>query len=185
MLFRSEKDVLDCRTKYVRIVSKPIGNKTRYFTQLIKEGLPPTRGLPKATEGIGGLDEGPSNIAVVVPNSVAAFLPLAPMVQTQEAEIRRLQRAMDRSLRATNPAYYNVDGTIKKGRKTWEKSRQYLKLQRKVKKLKQSQASERKRSHGETTNKLVALAKDWKGEDISHLSFQKNYGKSEKFIKKL
>jgi len=47
-------------------------------------------------------------------------------------EIRREQRAQDRSLRATNPFNNNVDGTVKKGSKKWHKSNRYKKRQKKI-----------------------------------------------------
>lgn len=41
-------------------------------------------------------------------------------------------RAMDRSRRAMNPGNYNLDGTIRKGRKVWINSNRYRKLQKNI-----------------------------------------------------
>lgn len=86
-----ERDSLACRTKYVRIVRRKVRGRMRYYAQLVQEGNPPTRDLPLAKGGVGGLDIGPSTVAVVAPGKAAALLPLAPSVDTPAAQIRRLQ----------------------------------------------------------------------------------------------
>lgn len=47
-------------------------------------------------------------------------------------EIKKLQKAMGRSLHATNSQNYNTDGAIKKGKKTWIKSNHYKQLEYKL-----------------------------------------------------
>jgi len=38
--------------------------------------------------------------------------------------------------------------------------------------------AERKREHGELAYRLMTLARDWRTEDVSHLSFHENFGRS-------
>lgn len=51
---------------------------------------------------------------------------------------------MDRSRRATNPDNFENDGTVRKGRKTWNRSARYRKLAVKRRERKMSLAAERK-----------------------------------------
>jgi hypothetical protein len=122
---RWQVHALACKTKYVRVLKRE--GKHPWSVQLVQEGLPPKRNLPRAKEGTGCMDLGPQAAAVVLP-TVAALLTLAPKVQDKEDEITRIPRAMERSRRATNPDNYRADGTVKRGCK-WIKSRPYLRLQ--------------------------------------------------------
>lgn len=117
-------------TKYCRIVRKKFSSGWHYYVQLIQEGIPPQ----KHARGIGriGIDIGASTVATV--SETACHLDvLGDSVETKEKEIRRLQRKMDRSRRATNPQNYKEDGTIKKGKKRWTYSHHYQKNARSVK----------------------------------------------------
>ena len=60
---------------------------------------------------------------------------LGPDIPVIDAEIRRINRAMDRSRRASNPEYFNEDGTIRKGRKKWHYSNRYSRMRKKRKEL--------------------------------------------------
>ena len=98
----------------------------------------------------------------MVENTLAATLELAPFAEEPADEVTRSQRAMDRSRRATNPQNYNPDGTNKKGRKQWHKSRPYLRLEKSLAESKRKQAAERKREHGELANQCIAQSIHWK-----------------------
>lgn len=88
----------------------------------------------------------------------ADLVELADLVQDIELEKRRIQRKMDRSRRAANPDNYAEDGTIKRGVKlTHNKSRRYLRLQKKLSHLQHCQAETRKRQHNELANHLLTL----------------------------
>ena len=176
---RWQADALACPTKYVRIVRRKLRGRHRYYAQLVQAGKPPSRGLPLApNDHKAALDRGPSKIDVVVENTLAATLELAPFAEEPADEVTRSQRAMDRSRRATNPQNYNPDGTNKKGRKQWHKSRPYLRLEKSLAESKRKQAAERKREHGELAHQCIAQAIHWKEENISDKSFQKNFGRS-------
>ena len=101
--------------KYVRVLKRIIRSKTRWYAQLILKGIPPCNQRHKTTYGVGsaGIDPGISTMAFVS-NEDARLYELAPGIAENEAEIRRVNRAMDRSRRANNPQNYNSDGTLKK-----------------------------------------------------------------------
>lgn len=203
ILFRAEKDLLvvkwsglvlpvifdpnddwqhrvlaEHRTKYVRIVWREIHGKTRVYAQFAQEGLPPPRkGHAIGTEVIG-IDIGPSTIAVVGETS-SILEPLCPGVVVPAAAIRRIQRKMDRSRRASNPEAFNSDGTYKKGAKARKRSKVYQEDRAKKAEIERRLAAERKRSHGELSNRVLAVGNQISTEDVSFKGWQKSrYGKS-------
>jgi hypothetical protein len=76
---------------------------------------------------------------------------------TNERKERRLNRAMDRSRRTTNPEYYNDDGTIKKGKKNWKYSKRYRKLKARHQELCRINAINRHLAIREDVNHLRSL----------------------------
>lgn len=64
---------------------------------------------------------------------------------------------MDRSRRATNPDNDNEDGTIRKGKKTWQYSKRYKKLREKYRELNRISAVNREYANNELANKMRAL----------------------------
>jgi hypothetical protein len=64
---------------------------------------------------------------------------------------------MDRSRRATNSDNYNEDGTIRKGKKTWNYSKRYKKLREKHRELCRISAVNREYANNELANKMRAL----------------------------
>jgi hypothetical protein len=125
------------------------------------------------------LDIGPSTVAIVADDAVA-LQKFAPRVEHPWKEIRVLQRAQDRSLRAMNPKNYEANGTIKKGPKRWEKSARYLKRQLELKELERCLAAGRRGEHGQTVNEILGLGNLIQIEKVSYRSFQKNFGRSAK-----
>lgn len=165
------------RTKYCRVLWRNVNGSRRWFVQLMQEGLAPVK-HEQACREIVGLDIGPSTIAVVGDNS-ASLVKFCDTVIQPWKESRRLQRAMDRSKRATNPHCFNAYGTWKNGQKFTPSKRctairtEYAEVERKL-------AAERKRAHGELANQILGLGNVIQSETLSYLAFQKNYGKSVK-----
>ncbi|MEO8838119.1 MAG: hypothetical protein ABI351_05360, partial [Herbaspirillum sp.] len=93
------------RTKYCRVLWRNVRGKRRWFVQLMQEGKPPAKHAV-AEGAIVGLDIGPSTIAVVGDDS-ASLVQFCETVTQPWKETRRLQRAMDRSKRTTNPQCFN------------------------------------------------------------------------------
>jgi len=122
---------------------------------------------------------GPSTLAVVSDRAVA-LVPLAPEVQQPWAATRRLQRAMDRSRRTTNPHCYNANGTFKCGAKITVRSRGYLKLNAQLAETERVLEKRRARSHGRLSNGILGLGNRIQTEKLNYTAFQKRFGRSTK-----
>jgi transposase len=170
---------LSCRVKYCRIIKRIFNGKAQFFVQLILEGKPFIKEKNKSSDNTVGLDIGPSTIAVVN-DEQATVERFCDELKDKQKETRRLQRKLDRQRRANNPQNYNPDGTIKKGKKTNNDSKRYLKTKTKLAELQRKLAAHRKSLHGNLANRILKLGKHIKTEKLSYRAFQKNYGKSVK-----
>jgi transposase len=141
------------------------------------EGKPFVKPKNKLGKGNVGLDIGPSTIAIVG-DGIAQLKEFGEELEFDAAHIRRLQRRMDRSRRATNPNNYNVNGTVKKGKKKWNSSKSYLKTRRAKANLERKLAAHRKSLHGELVNTILCNGDVIKLEKLSYKAFQKLFGKS-------
>ncbi len=166
-------------TKYCRILWRNINGHRRWYVQLVQQGTAPVRYDFPLTGCAVGLDVGPSAIAITS-ESGAGLERFAPSVDQPWRETKRIQRALDRSRRATNPDNYNANGTNKKGARSWVKSSRYLLLQKKLAEIERRLASVRKSEHGQLTNKILGLGNIIKTEKLSYKAFQKLYGRSVK-----
>ena len=168
---------LNSKVKYVRLVRRKINGRNRFYAQLVCQGKPFIK--PKNYLGTGdvGIDIGPSTIAVVSDTDVQ-LQQFAPTLEFEAAHIRRLQRKMDRSRRATNPGNYNPNGTLKKGKKQWNSSKTYLKIRSAKANLERKLAAHRKSLHGELVNTILRTGDTIKLEKLSYKAFQKLFGKS-------
>lgn len=168
------------KTKYVRILKREIRGKVRFFVQLIQEGYPPTKRNRKIandeTKRVG-IDIGPSTIAISS-EELVQLRELAPECYADEKELRRIQRAMDRSKRANNLQNYHENGTIKKGKKQWIYSNRYIKLRRERKEQYRKMAVQRKQSHEKLANEILALGSDIRVETMRFQSLQKRAKKT-------
>lgn len=149
------REALTHRVKYCRIVRKPMGTKYHYYLQLVLEGIPPKKHsfLP---DGRVGIDPGVSTEAVVSERG-CLLAELAPERKDISKEIRRIQRRMDRSRRATNPGNYNPDGTVKKrqARKKWQYSKNYKQDRMRLKTLRRRNADTAKQSEECLANEVL------------------------------
>lgn len=141
-----EAHALAHHTKYVRLVRRNLRGKSRFYAQLIQEG----RALLKKKHTIGqgktiGLDIGPSTIAVVG-EKTAYLTSFCTELQENEKQIKKLQKDLDRSRRATNPNNYNEKGIPLKNT-TWKMSSRYRKKQQKLSEQKRMIAASRKTLH--------------------------------------
>lgn len=168
---------LASETKYSRVIRRTIRGRDRWYVQLMQEGAPPRKARHEIGSEIVGLDIGPSTIAVVGETD-ASLERFCPTVEQPWREARKIQRAMDRSRRATNPENYNENGTVKKGAHKWVKSSRYRDLRAQLAETERCLASERKRSQGELANRVLAIGSVVRTEKISYRSFQKNFGRS-------
>lgn len=153
------------RPCYASIVCKTIRGKLRVYLHLTVEGFP----FPKRTkdgvikhpcgDGIVGCDIGTQTIAYTSDHVVGLenLAERGNSIRCVERQQRLVQRAMDRSRRAMNPDNYNADGTIRKGKKAWTKSKRYQKLQLRYRKLCRVSAENRKLAIHEQVHKMRSL----------------------------
>ena len=170
------EQALRCRVKFCRLCRSFIRGKWKYSVQLILEGQPPVKvtdtGEIKHSIGTGrvGLDIGPQTLAVAAANTVR-LVELADKIQNIENQLRVINRAMDRSRRATNPSFFNEDGTIIKRKpnekRIWNTSTRYKKLAAERKDLYRKQAAIRKQQHFELANYIVSLGDEVYIEDMN------------------
>ena len=106
-------------------------------------------------------------------------------VPNLQKAIRRIQRAMDRSRRLSNPDNYHADGTIKKARPgekrvrlQWVFTSSYVRLRAKLKESHRVLAAYRRTEHGKLANRVVAMGNTVMAEKLSYKAFQRMFGKS-------
>jgi hypothetical protein len=171
---------LEAATKFCRIVWRTVKGKRRWYLQPAQTGLTPTKEKNTTQAGCEvGLDVGPSTIAVVSEFG-GNLLKFCPTIEQPWKEIRRIQRAMDRSRRTTNPHCYNANGTWKKGARVKVVSKHYLALKATLAETERTLSAERKRAHGELANAVIRLGNVVKTEKLSYKAWQTLYGKSVK-----
>ena len=167
------------RAKYIRLKPRIIRGKKRWFAQLVFEGVPPQKHRVYGNEIPQGIDIGVSTIAVSNKNE-AHLYELAPECATDERKLRRIERKMDRSKRATNPDNYNPDGTNKPGKHEWKFSNNYKKLRVERAEVYRKLAIKRKMSHEQLANKIIASGTDIRVEKMQFRGLQKRSKKTTK-----
>ena len=171
-------EALKNRVKYVRVVRKVIRGKYEYFAQLVMEGVPPQK-HPYGEDKPVGLDEGVSTIAVSSRDEVRLY-ELAPECSIDEKEMRRINRAIDRSVRSTNPDNYNEDGTVKKGCLMWNESKRCRTLKARRRECYRRLACRRKIAHEKLANHIVSLGTDIRVEPMAIKALAKKSRKQTK-----
>lgn len=161
----------DCsKLKNLAIVRKEIRGKYKYYVQFSIEGIPYNKGR-ELGEGVVGIDPGPGKIAVVSDKEVRVAQ-LAESIEQNERETILLQRKLDRSRRAMNPDEYNEDGTIKKKKHNWVKSKHYEEIRIKLAESQRKLAARRKIAHNELANELLTLGNEFHVEDNKFKTWQ-------------
>jgi hypothetical protein len=168
---------LNSKVKYVRLVRRKVSGRNRFYAQLVCEGKPFIKPKNKLGTGDVGIDLGPSTIAVVS-DGESHLKQFAAQLDFEVAQVRRLQRRMDRSRRANNLDNFNPNGTLKKGSNRWNNSKTYLKIRSSKRHLERKLAAHRKSLHGELVNDILRTGNVFKLEKLSYKAFQKLYGSS-------
>ncbi len=119
---------LASRVKYVRLVRRKLGEQTRFYAQLICEGVPYRKKQHGLGEGVVGLDLGPQTLAIVSEH-YASLQMLCPDVAPNAKRLRQMDRKLDRQRRANNPTNYDERGRVKKGAKQWKVSNRQQRTQ--------------------------------------------------------
>jgi transposase len=167
---------LNHKVKYCRIVRRNINGKNRFYLQLIQEGTPYQNPKNKIGSEEIGLDVGVGTIAMVADTKATLKQFCSELIPNQKKK-RKLQRKLDRSLRATNPDNYNKNGTVKKG-KRFKKSNRYKTVSQDLAETDRVLAAHRKSLHGKDINEIIAMGTQIQTENVSYKGWQKRYGKS-------
>lgn len=154
------------RPCYATLAPKKVRGRYRVFLHLCIEGKPVPKfdkhGNPRHRYGKGqiGADIGTQTVAYTS-NTEVGLKNLAERgkrsIKSSERMERIYLRKMDRSKRATNPQNYNADGTIKKGRKVWQYSKNYKKAKYLHANLCRKNAENRRLANNEDANYLRSL----------------------------
>lgn len=208
-----QREALSRDIRYCGISRRWYSSGWKYFVQLTLDGKPPQKVRPDTGElfhplGAGrvGHDIGTQTIASVGKDNVL-LTELADKVKGIDAELRRINRAMDRSRRACNPLMFCEDGTIvpksqlppeyldRRGHRRWVCSKRYLRLEGLRRELFRRQRELRVQQHNELANKLMGYgdqhfieemrfrglakrAKETKKNDKGKYMRKKRFGKS-------
>ena len=188
---RYQQEALKHQVKYCAIKRNIVHGRWRYFVQLALADEPPVKcdryGVIKHSfkNGKIGLDIGTQTLAIsgedICDLRVLAPSAIAELRNGLVKTIARIQRAMDRSRRATNPQYFNANGTIKRLKRTngrkpirkWRYSNRYLRLRHKLRDLYQKLATIRKTEHSVLANELLAHGNIFYVEDMNYKALQK------------
>jgi len=180
-----EVEVLSMPFAYSRIVRKYIRNKVKYYLQAVFKGEKPAKRrksdgsfVHALGKGDVGIDIGTSTVAYSSESEVRDE-ELAGKAQGMEREKHILQRKLDRSRRATNQGNFNEDGTAKKGRRHWVRSKRYLKTLFKLKEIIRKQAAVRKLQHEILANHIISLGDKFYIEQMEFKALQKKAKKTE------
>lgn len=146
------REALMHRIKYCRIKRMAMGTRYHYYLELVLEGIPPRK--HSFMDGCVGIDPGTSSEAVFSEHG-CILTELASGRKNIQRQVNRLSRRLDRSRRANNPNNYNNDGTIKRGRKTWVKSKAYKHIQMRLKALRRRNAALVKQSEEMLANEIL------------------------------
>lgn len=163
------------RIKYVRLIRRTVHGKHKYYAQFVMEGVPCK--LPEYGKKSVGLDLGVSTVAVSSKDKVGLYQ-LGKNIDNIYKEICLIDRAMDRSKRATNPQNYDEDGVTKKGRLKWNYSNRYKKLRARRKELYRYLAARRIEENNRLANMIIAEGTDIYVEDMSILALAKRAKKT-------
>jgi hypothetical protein len=178
------------QVKYARLVRRSASSPraqgadregVRYVVQLALAGAPYQKTKHRAGTDTVGLDLGPASIAIVPREAEARLEKLGAELRPDARAIRRLQRSMERKLRAANPEHYDERGRVKKrgtSAPRWKQSRGYQATRRRKAARERRLAAHRKSLHGRLVHQIVAVGHTIITEKISYKGWQKRYGKS-------
>ena len=161
----TEKTSDTFRSCFVSLSFKEIRGKVRVYVHITLEGKAKPKlckdGSPKHICGQGtiGCDIGTQSIAYTCAEEVGLknLAERGTSIQKREAKEAELLEKMDSSRRATNPGNYNADGTVRKGRKIWKKSKNYKKLQKRYRNISRIASENRHLAINEEVNRLRSL----------------------------
>jgi putative transposase len=165
----------DGRVLSVRIVRRVVKGRDYYDAQLVCDGDPARRYTTRA--GTVGLDLGPSTVAAVADDG--AFLEtFCDGLDRDEAEVRRVQRNLDRQHRAGSPECFDAKGRHRKGRCPWVRSGAAKTTAGRLVEAHRRKAEHRKSLHGNLANRVLGQGTTIHVEKLSKVAWQKMFGRS-------
>ncbi len=167
---------LSSPVRYNRILRRNLNGGYRFYIQLILEGKPYQKPANRIGGGTVSLDVGVSTVAYFNGRK-AGLREFCPGLNRASRKIRLIQRAMDRSKRASNPENFNEDGTVKSGKLRWSFSKRYIRLRAKLAEAYRRQAAQRKSLHGRLANEVLSYGRDIRVESQSYREFQGKFGR--------
>lgn len=167
------------KVKYCRIVRTRKRNGWQYCLQLVLKGVPPVKHVYAPKSECMAIDPSTKSITFGTADGRIEKVDITGGAQQDWKALARINRAMDRSRRATNPDNYNEDGTVKPGPKRWVCSNNYLRLSDQRAEERRHIAAVRKNAHGRLQNTVLSIAGTIRVEENSYKAFQRGrYGKS-------
>ncbi len=176
---RIESLVEQGKLLYCRVIFEEVSGRTPLYAQLVLDGPAPIR--HPVGKGKVSFDMGPSWVHVVPEHAPAFHAPLAPSVTDPAAELRRLQRHLERQHRAASPECFDASGRHIHGRCHWKsRSKAAQRTQAQITEVHRCLSRGRDRDHGNLVNRLYALGNQLSCEDLDYVSWQKKWPKSTK-----
>lgn len=159
----------------VRLVRRTVDGREYYDAQLVCDGRPLQR--YEVGDGVVGLDSGLSAVGVVSDDGV--FLErFCGKLDTNQAQVRRLQRRLDRQHRAGSPGCFDREGQHRNGRCEWGRSGQAKAAAGRLVEEHRRQAAHRESLHGNLVNRILGQGSTIRVEDLSKVAWQRNFGRS-------
>ena len=180
--FYAKRCIQNNRVKYCRIKRRWHKHEWRYYVDLVMEGLPPVKER-RMGKGRVGIDIGTSTIAAVSEADMI-FRELNDGIESIDAEIRRLNRKLDRQRRANNPGNYNSNGTIKRDSKAfhkiWKKSKRQRLTEDKIREYYAKRYANLSQFQDGLANEIVSMGDEIVIETMNFQALQKRAKKTEK-----
>ena len=165
-----EQQVFQLQFKFNRIVRKHQHGQWEYYVQMVFDGQHPSHHEPDLHTTVG-IDIGTSTVALSS-YFQTELRELAANVSDESQRLARLQRKLDRQMRANNPHRYNDDGTIKRGRGRWVYSKEALATKEEIAEVQRIQATQRKIDHQTLANEIVQMGDRFVVEQMSFKGLQ-------------
>lgn len=165
------KETLDHKVKYWEIKRMAFPNGSHYYVSIVLDGEAPKK-LNQVGYDVMGIDPGTSTISGVSDHTVM-LKELAPDIGKYNKRILNLQQHIDFLRRKTNPGRFNEDGTVKRGRGSWNISNHCSKLYQKLRYEYRRKAAYIKQSHEKLCNELLQSSDFFVTEQMNWKALQK------------
>jgi putative transposase len=158
-----------------RVIRRVVKGRWYYYAQVVCDGRPLRR--YQAGDGKVGLDLGPSAVGIVSDDG-AWLEKFCDGLDVNQAEVRRLQRKLDRQHRKGSPDCFDAKGRHRKGGCEWVRSGQARATAVRLAEAGRRKAEHRKSLHGNLANRVLGQGTEIHVEDLSKIPWQKMWGRS-------